>query len=229
LPETRTKYRNSRAVSRKSNDAKGFPLSRRQAAKLRKILTSIPFEPYYEGPDFILYHGDCIQLLRAIKENSIDMIFEDPPYHINKCYWDKSLGVERDFESQLEWIEVVKVVLKADGSIWITGTHHSIHQCGFALQKLGFKIINDIVWFKPNGKPDCSRRCFSASHEILLWAKKSKDAKHVYNYQLMKRRLWPGDMFKKPGKQMKAIWLYPRPVYRKNARENTRRKSRFPC
>jgi len=172
----------------------------------RKIKIAGSPKPYYNYSNFTLFHANSLDFLSKFDDESFDLIFSDPPYFINKCHWDKSRGVEKDFEFQLEWISKGQRILKPNGSFWTTGTHHSIHQCGYALQKLGFKIINDIVWFKPNGKPDCSRRCFSASHEMLLWAKKNPRAKHVYNYKLMKHRKWQGDIFKKPRKQMTAIW-----------------------
>ncbi len=52
---------------------------------------------------------------------------------------------------------------------------------------------------------------FTASHETLIWAKKSSNAKHTFNYQLAKNGDWEGDLLKKPGKQMRSIWAIPTP------------------
>ena len=38
-------------------------------------------------------------------------------------------------------------IFKSEGTIWVTGTHHNIHQCGYLLQKNDFKILNDISWY----------------------------------------------------------------------------------
>ena len=157
-----------------------------------------------------------------MKENSVDMIFADPPYNlsnggfsvqagkrvnVHKGDWDKSSGLEEDFDFHLSWISACRRVLKPEGTIWISGTYHSIYQCGFALQKEGFRILNDIAWHKPNAPPNIGCRCFSASHESLIWACKDKKAKHTFNYLDMKQSAWKGDFIKQPGKQMRSVWM----------------------
>ena len=178
-------------------------------------------KPYYIRPQFTLYQSSCLNLLAALPENSIDMIFADPPYmlsnggfsihagkqvSVNKGDWDKSSGFLKDYEFHLNWIKAAKRVLKPAGSIWISGTYHSIYQCGFALQGLGFHILNDVAWFKPNAAPNLSCRFFTASHETLIWARKDKKAKHTFNYALMKNGDWTGDDLKKPNLQMRSVW-----------------------
>ena len=100
--------------------------------------------------------------------------------------------------------------MKPGGTIWISGTYHSIYQCGFALQVKHFHILNDIAWFKPNASPNLSCRFFTASHETLIWARKDKKAKHKFNYDAMKNGNWPDDFLKKPNLQMRSVWaVYP--------------------
>ena len=184
-----------------------------------------PQKPYFEKSNFILYHGSCLDILAELPENSIDMIFADPPYFlsnggfslhagkrvsVDKGQWDVSNGLKKDFEFHLEWTKACHRVLKPGGTIWVSGTYHSIYQCGFALQVNKFHILNDIAWFKPNGSPNLSCRYFTASHETLIWARKDKNAKHKFNYGLMKNGNWPGDFIKKPGLQMRSVWaIYP--------------------
>src|SRR3989304_9676119 len=178
-------------------------------------------KPYYEKPNFTLYQANCLAILAELPENSVDMVFADPPYllsnggftvhagrqvSVNKGEWDKSNGLKKDFEFHLEWIQAVRRVLKPSGTLWISGTYHSIYQCGFALQVAGFHILNDIAWFKPNASPNLSCRFFTASHETLIWAKKDRKAKHTFNYDLMKNGNWPNDSLKKPGLQMRSVW-----------------------
>lgn len=178
-------------------------------------------KPYYKKTNFGLYHANCMDILPKIKANSVDMVFADPPYllsnggfsvhagkrvSVDKGDWDKSNGLKKDFEFHLEWIRAVRRVLKPHGTIWISGTYHSIYQCGFALQAAGFHILNDIAWFKPNASPNLSCRYFTASHETLIWGRKEKKAKHIFNYNLMKNGIWPEDALKKPGLQMRSVW-----------------------
>jgi site-specific DNA-methyltransferase (adenine-specific) len=181
---------------------------------------------YFSDIGVRLYLGDVIEVLSQLPEESIDLIFADPPYNlsndgftchagrrvsVNKGKWDKSRGVEEDFQFHYKWIEACKRVLKPNGTLWISGTYHSIYACGFALQKQGWHLINDICWFKPNASPNLSCRMFTASHETLLWAKKNKKAKHTFNYDLMKNGDWNGDVIKKPNKQMRSVWAINTP------------------
>ncbi len=125
-------------------------------------------KPYYKADGFELYLSDCIDFMNKMPENSIDLIFADPPYNlssggftchagkrvsVNKGKWDVSSGFEKDFEFHLSWIEGCRRILKENGAMWISGTYHSIYTCGYALQLLGFHLLNDICWFKPNAPP----------------------------------------------------------------------------
>ncbi len=191
-----------------------------------KILPSVKDKPYFRDGDFVLYNADCLDILQQLPENSMDMIFADPPYFLSsgsftcqngrmasvkKGDWDLGNGLKGNFDFHLNWIEACKRVLKPEGTIWISGTYHSIYQCGFALQMAGFHILNDIAWFKPNAAPNLSCRFFTASHETLIWARKDKSAKHTFNYKLMKNGDWPGDFIKKPDTQMRSVWAIGTP------------------
>jgi site-specific DNA-methyltransferase (adenine-specific) len=178
-------------------------------------------EPFYQKPRFKLYLADCLDFLETFEENSVDMIFADPPYFLSSgtftCHagrrvsvkkgnWDLSNGTKENFEFHLKWISACRRVLKPSGTIWISGTYHSIYQCGFALEMNGFHLLNDIAWFKPNASPNLSCRFFTASHETLLWARKEKNTRHTFNYEVMKNCPWPKDQLKKPKSQMRSVW-----------------------
>jgi site-specific DNA-methyltransferase (adenine-specific) len=178
-------------------------------------------KPYFTQGDFTLYHGDCLSVLSTLPDNSVDMLFADPPYNlsnggftvhagrmvsVNKGKWDRSNGFVSDYEFHHRWIAACQRVLKPEGTLWVSGTYHSIYQCGHALQAQGFHILNDIAWFKPNASPNLSCRFFTASHETLIWARKEKKSKHTFNYGLMKDGQWPDDRLKNPGAQMRSVW-----------------------
>ena len=198
-------------------------------------------KPYYKKPRFELYQADSLEFLKEFPENSIDMVFADPPYFLSsgtftcqngkmvsvkKGDWDLSNGLKKNFEFHLEWIKAVRRSLKPNGTIWISGTYHSIYQCGFALQLAGYHILNDIAWFKPNASPNLSCRFFTASHETLIWARKEKKAKHTFNYKTMVN--WENNYTKEircrhcgkedryevlheKGKQMRSVWAINTP------------------
>jgi|ERR1051326_3933091 len=168
-----------------------------------------------------LYRGDCLETLEAVSdrypEGCFDMIFADPPYFLSNggitCHsgrmvkvdkgdWDRSKGVEENHNFNLAWLERCQKVLRPNGTIWVTGTHHVIFSVGYAMQQLGFKILNDIAWEKPNPPPNLSCRYFTHSTETVIWAAKNEKSKHKFNYKMMREHA--------DGKQMKTVWrIYP--------------------
>jgi site-specific DNA-methyltransferase (adenine-specific) len=171
--------------------------------------------PYFESPDrrFRLYQGDCLALMPLMPEAAFDLIFADPPYFlsnggitchagkmvpVHKGKWDESKGAEADHEFTLAWLRQCRRLLKPNGSIWVSGTHHIIHSVGFAMQRLGYKLLNDITWVKPNPPPNLSCRYFTHATETILWAGRDKKCRHKFNYALMKQI--------NSAKQMKSVW-----------------------
>ena len=160
-----------------------------------------------------LYHGDCLEILQHIPDDSFDLVFADPPYFLSNggitCHagkmvsvhkgdWDKSKGPDANHEFNRAWLAACQRVLKPNGSIWVSGTAHVIHSVGFAMQQLGFKLLNDISWVKPNPPPNLSCRYFTHATETIIWAAKNKKSRHTFNYKLMKET--------NRGKQMKSVW-----------------------
>ncbi|HHL40343.1 MAG TPA: site-specific DNA-methyltransferase [Deltaproteobacteria bacterium] len=187
---------------------------------------NIPGERRRLGRECDIYLGDCLDVLAALPAASADMVFADPPYNlsndgftcrsgravsVNKGAWDRSRGVEKDFQFHREWISACRRVLKPHGTIWVSGTYHSIYACGFALQLEGCHILNDICWYKPNASPNLSCRYFTASHETLIWARRSKKGRHTFNYTAMKEGAFPRDFLKAPGRQMRSVWAVAAP------------------
>jgi site-specific DNA-methyltransferase (adenine-specific) len=183
-------------------------------------------QPYFQDNGFKLYQADCIGFLREMPAASVDMIFADPPYNLSKggftCHagrrapvdkgtWDESRGMEGDFAFHSAWIRECRRVLRDSGSLWVSGTYHSIYACGYALMVNGYHILNDICWYKPNAPPNLSARYFTASHETLIWARKSQNARHTFNYAMIKNGPWEEDALKRPGKQMRSVWSIPTP------------------
>ncbi len=160
-----------------------------------------------------IYQGDCLDVLAALPEDSIYLIFADPPYFlsnngitchagrmvsVNKGDWDRSRGADANHEFNRAWLAACQRVLKPNGSLWVSGTAHVIHSVGFAMQQLGFKLLNDISWVKPNPPPNLSCRYFTHATETIIWAAKNSKSRHTFNYKLMKEA--------NRGKQMKSVW-----------------------
>ena len=146
--------------------------------------------------------------MSSIEDDSIDCIWTDPPYFlsndgitcvagkmvtVNKGEWDRSNGLENDHEFNRTWLAECHRILKPAGTIWVTGTVHVYLSVGMAMLQLGFRILNDIVWEKPNPPPNLGRRCFTHSTETILWATKAKKGsrhRHTFNYDIMREEKW---------------------------------------
>ena len=179
------------------------------------LLSRIDAEPYFEDKtkSFILFKEDTLKLLPLIPDESIDMIFADPPYFlsnggitchagkmvsVNKGKWDVSNGIEDSHLFNQRWLKQCQRILKPNGTIWVSGTSHIIHSIGFAMQSLHYKILNDISWFKVNPPPNLSCRYFTHSTETIIWAAKNQKSRHHFNYPLMKQL--------NNNKQMLSLW-----------------------
>lgn len=192
---------------------------------LTEIASALPADSYrYSDHEHGLaqFEGNCLEfmdpLIERFPHGCIDMIFADPPYFlsnggitchagkmvkVDKGNWDKSQGPELNHEFNCAWLSRCQKVLKDNGTLWVSGTHHVIFSVGFAMQQLGMKILNDVIWEKPNPPPNLSCRYFTHSTETVIWAAKDAKSKHVFNYPQMKSM--------NRGKQMKSVWAIPAP------------------
>lgn len=202
-------------------------------ARLREEL-DLSSHVHARGRDWVLYQGQSQKLLEGFDDATFDLIFADPPYFlsnggttcqsgkrvkVDKGGWDASRGVDEDHEFTAAWLEQCRRVLKPSGTIWVSGTQHVIFNVGFAMQKLGFKILNMVTWFKPNASPNLACRTFTHSTELLIWAAPVNKGKllHTFNYKRMKEE--------NGGKQMRDVWTMttPKPSEKVHGRHPTQK------
>lgn len=161
--------------------------------------------------------GDCIEMMNSLPENSVDLIFADPPYNLQlkgdlhrpdnskvdavDDEWDQfdSFRAYDDFTT--EWLKAARRILKPNGAIWVIGSYHNIFRVGSALQNQGFWILNDVVWRKSNPMPNFRGKRFTNAHETMIWASKSEGAKYTFNYEALKAL--------NEGIQMRSDWVLP--------------------
>ncbi|NMC99156.1 site-specific DNA-methyltransferase [Ignavibacterium album] len=164
-----------------------------------------------------IHQGDCIELLKKIPDNSIDLIFADPPYNLQlngelfrpnqtkvdavNDSWDKFESKEEYDKFTTLWMKECHRVLKNSGSFWVIGTYHNIFRVGAILQNIGFWMLNDIIWIKTNPMPNFKGTRFNNAHETLIWATKSKSSNYTFHYHSMK--VMNDDL------QMRSDWLIP--------------------
>ena len=173
--------------------------------------------PFFQSPngDFTLYKGDSLELLKAFS-GKVDMIFADPPYFLSKgftwrekgkvkCFdkgeWDRQRPIEEVDAFNMQWLGLCRKILKDNGCIWVTGTYHNISSVERCLTVLGYKVLNIIVWQKPNAPTTLSDSHFNFSAEYIIWARKSKSKPHYYNIKAMYAL--------NSGKRMSDVWSIP--------------------
>ncbi len=161
-----------------------------------------------------IHNMDCLKGMRKIENESIDLIFADPPYYMQtegqlirvegSIYlgvndtWDQFNSYNEYDQFSFEWLKQCQRVLKRNGSIWVIGSFQNIYRIGYIMQQLGYWIINDVIWSKKNPTPNFMGTRFTNANEILLWCTKSPKSKYTFNYKTMKHI--------NGGKQMKSVW-----------------------
>ena len=161
--------------------------------------------------------GDCIEELKKLPENSVDLIFADPPYNLQlqgELYrpnqtkvsavndkWDKFSSFEEYDKFTYDWLKECKRVLKKDGSIWVIGSYHNIFRVGKIMQDIELWVLNDIIWIKTNPMPNFKGTRFNNAQETLIWASKNQKSKFTFHYKSMKTF--------NDDKQMRSDWYIP--------------------
>ncbi|MFT5775912.1 MAG: modification methylase [Hyphomonas sp.] len=164
-----------------------------------------------------IMQGDCIDILRRLPDQSVDLVFADPPYNlqlgggltrpdqsvVDGCNddWDKFDSFDAYDLFTHEWMSECRRVLKDDGAIWVIGSYHNIFRVGTVLQDQGFWIQNDVIWLKSNPMPNFKGTRFQNAHETLIWAGKSEASRVTFNYDALK-------VFNED-KQMRSDWIIP--------------------
>lgn len=161
--------------------------------------------------------GDCIEVMNGLPENSVDLIFADPPYNLQlrgdlhrpdnskvdavDDHWDQFSGFAAYDRFTREWLAAARRILKPNGAIWVIGSYHNIFRVGTAMQDAGFWILNDVVWRKSNPMPNFRGKRLTNAHETMIWASKSEGGKYTFNYEALKSL--------NDGVQMRSDWVLP--------------------
>ncbi|MFA5602982.1 MAG: site-specific DNA-methyltransferase [Bacilli bacterium] len=115
---------------------------------------------------------------------------------VNKGAWDKKENYESIDLFTFDWLKECYRLLKESGTIWVSGTHHNIFDVYQNMKKLGFKIINIIIWHKSDPPPLIYKNKFRFSYEFIIWGKKRN--KHYFNYE---------EMYNIFNHEMEDVWL----------------------
>ncbi len=172
-------------------------------------------------------NGDCLVELAQLADESVDLIFADPPYWMRVegvlkrpegtdfqgCNddWDNIFQSNEEYKDfTRQWLLECKRVLKKNGSIWVIGGMQCIYTIGAIMQDLGFWFVNDVVWQKSNPTPNFLGTRLNNSHETLIWATKSVKSKYTFNYKTAKElNIDVAGYEKGERRQLGSIWKLP--------------------
>jgi adenine-specific DNA-methyltransferase len=209
-------------------------------SQIQALFTEKPkiAEEYDLSESIVLYPGDCLDLLKTVPDNSLQLIVTSPPYNLGKEY-EKKLDLDLYIQQQAEVITECVRALSSKGSIcWQVGNYvdkgailplDTILYPIFA--GLGLKMRNRIIWHFEHGL-HCSRR-FSGRYETIIWFTKSDE--YVFNLDAVRiPQKYPGKKhFKGPkagqysgnplGKNPGDLWIIP------NVKSNHVEKTEHPC
>lgn len=177
-----------------------------------------------------IINNDSLLELKNIKDNSIDLIFSDPPYWMRTTgilkrvegttfsgcddEWDNQFNDLNEYISFTKnWLKECYRILSPSGSIWVIGSMQCIYTIGNVMQELGYWILNDVIWHKKNPTPNFKGTRLNNSHETLIWAVKSNKSKYTFNYKTAKElnidNVSLDDFEKGVRKQMGSVWRIP--------------------
>lgn len=161
--------------------------------------------------------GDCVEVMNSLPEESVDLIFADPPYNLQlkgelhrpdnskvdtvDDDWDQFDSFAKYDEFSRDWLKAARRILKPNGAIWVIGSYHNIFRVGAMLQDAGYWILNDVIWRKSNPMPNFRGVRLTNAHETMIWASKSEKSKNTFNYEALKAL--------NDGVQMRSDWVLP--------------------
>lgn len=162
-----------------------------------------------------LYRGDAIEVMQQLRAETVDVMFADPPYFLSgggstcksgkrvsvrKGQWDVPRGPEVQHAFACRWIAAAGHLLRRTGSLFVSGTAHSIHRVHrAAVDTLGWQLVNEIVWVKPNPPPNLACTTLTHASETILWLRPPgvRPSSTHFNYAAARAVT---------GKQMRSVW-----------------------
>lgn len=123
-----------------------------------------------------IYTGDCMQLMPQVGDESIDLVFLDPPYNIGFDYGEDEYKDNLTPEAYMawcqSWMSQIYRVLKPTGSFWLAIGDEWAAELKVAARQAGFHMRSWIVWYYTFGVN--SPKKFTRSHAHLFYFTKHK-------------------------------------------------------
>lgn len=163
------------AIHNKSHNNSGLMAINRMNKDNIKHKTSVDFA-VPEKTDCIFLNEDCLQLLKSLPDNSIELILLDPPYNLDLADWDTYSNY---IEWAAKWLDQAYRVLSRNGNMVIFGgTQFQDVRSGDLIEIIyhcrhntKFRLVNTIIWYYKNGMS--AHRYFANRHEEVIWLTKT--------------------------------------------------------
>lgn len=139
------------------------------------------------GETFVLINEDCLQATRQLPDQSIDLVYADPPFFTKRVFQvDKRIAFsdrwDNGLSSYLDWItprmREFHRILKPTGSMYLHCDTHASHYLKVAMDSVfGYKnFINEVIWKRQSAHSDGKQgaRHYGRIHDTILFYVKSK-------------------------------------------------------
>ena len=150
--------------------------------------------------------GDCLEKLKELDDNSIDLIAIDPPYEINfeNNDWDKK---------GLDWITLRDEyfrILKPTGNLIVFQGWTNVSETKSILEEK-FQLNNWIIWDRIKGRG--AKTNVVSTREDILWFSKSKNYTYNKIYSNIKKKTGGlGDKNGQPNRALSNVWTDISPI-----------------
>ena len=147
-------------------------------------IKKINFDECLSNENSIVILGNCLENLSKIADNSIDLIFADPPYNIGKDFGnnkDKWNSTDEYISWCKLWIDECFRILKKDGTFYfMTATQFMPYLDVYVSEK--YNVLSRIIWSYDSSGVQ-SKKIYGSLYEPILMCTKNKNSKYTFNYE----------------------------------------------
>lgn len=112
--------------------------------------------PVYNKDGCTVYHGDCLEVMRSLPENSVDAVVTDPPYGLAPSKNAKSGFMGKKWDAVVPGVEIWQEalrVLRPGGHLLAMGGTRTFHSLVCSIEDAGFEVRDTLCWLNGQGFP----------------------------------------------------------------------------
>ena len=142
-----------------------------------------------------IYNCDCIQGMKSVPKNKIDLVITDPPFAINfrakKANYNRKqshvlegyneISAENYYDFTLEWMSQVHRILKESGSMYLFSGWNNLKEILMAIDDVGFHLVNHIIWKYQFGV--VTKNKYVTSHYHCLYVCKNEKKRKFFPFK----------------------------------------------